>query len=142
VTLDRSFEQCLETLFDNDKERFCIYVDSEQVGVLIIDMNGMFKGYIQALCIKPEWRGKGIGKRTLKFAEDMIFERTPNVFICYSDFNGKAGELYRSLGYVELGVLDEYLIPGHCEILLRKTICSIAEHGARTKKRLEKWIGE
>ena len=61
------------------------------------------------------------------FAEKRIFEDSPNVFICASSFNPRALNLYRSLGYEDVGPLKNYVVRGHDEILLRKTKGSIRE---------------
>jgi ribosomal protein S18 acetylase RimI-like enzyme len=53
--------------------------------------------------------------------------------MCVSSFNKKAQQLYRRLGYKKIGVLKNFIVPGHDEILLRKTLGPLAEF--RTKKR-------
>jgi ribosomal protein S18 acetylase RimI-like enzyme len=67
-------------------------------------------------------RGQGVGRALLEFAEQRIFRETPNVFICVSDFNRDARGFYAKLGYEEVGELKDYVVRGHNEILLRKTI--------------------
>lgn len=42
------------------------------LGFIILNMKGAFVGYIQTVCIAPEWRSTGIGSLLLKFAEDRI----------------------------------------------------------------------
>ena len=51
-----------------------------------------------------------------------IFENQPNVFLCVSSFNPQAKALYRQLGYEEIGELKNYMIEGHSEFIMRKTI--------------------
>jgi ribosomal protein S18 acetylase RimI-like enzyme len=63
----------------------------------------------------------------MAFAERRIFSETPNAFICVSSFNGGARRLYERLGYQVIGELEDYVIPGHSEILLRKTIGPLTE---------------
>ena len=79
-------------------------------------------GYIQTLAVKEKYRGQGLGSEIMKFAEDRILSERPNVFICVSSFNPRARALYERLGYELVGELKEYIIPGHSEFLLRKTI--------------------
>jgi ribosomal protein S18 acetylase RimI-like enzyme len=104
------------------KEAYGAFVQDEFLGLLVIDLTGPLKGYIQAVCVKETARGKGVGKKLIKFAEDRIFSVSPNCFLCYSDFNESVREIYDHLGYEEVGVLKEYMIPGHDEILMRKTL--------------------
>jgi [ribosomal protein S18]-alanine N-acetyltransferase len=50
-----------------------------------------------------------------------IFQESPNVFMCVSTFNPDARRLYERLGYTAVGELSDYLVPGHGEVLLRKS---------------------
>ena len=50
-----------------------------------------------------------------------IFRDSPNVFICVSSFNAGARRLYERLGFELVGTLRELHVPGHDELLLRKT---------------------
>ena len=61
------------------------------------------------------------GFSLLGFAEARIFRESPNVLLCVSSFNAGARRLYARLGYEEIGVLRQYLVPEHDEILLRKS---------------------
>lgn len=58
----------------------------------------------------------------MRFAEKRIFVETPNVFKCVSSFNQNAQAFCKKLGYVIVGELKDYIVSGHSEILLRKTI--------------------
>lgn len=78
-------------------------------------------GYIQAVCIHPDHRGQGLGTRLVGFAEARILRESPNVFLCVSSFNRDAQRLYQRLDYKVIGELTRYIVPGHSEILLRKT---------------------
>ena len=99
-------------------------------GFTILNLNGGFIGYVQTLCVAPEWRNRGIGSQLMAFAEQRIFKETPNVFICVSSFNPKALKFYRDSGYEVVGELKDYIIAGHSEILLRKSISPLSEFHA------------
>ena len=88
----------------------------------MISMQGAFVGYIQLLGVAPNFRGRGVGKALIEYAEQRIFRETPNVFICVSDFNQEAQAFYAKMGYQKVGELADFIIAGHAEILLRKTI--------------------
>jgi ribosomal protein S18 acetylase RimI-like enzyme len=77
--------------------------------------------------VAPRWRGQGVGRKLVDFAEERVFGQHPNMFICVSSFNHDAQRFYRRLGYEVVGELKDYLVPGHSEILLRKTIGSLAQ---------------
>jgi hypothetical protein len=42
--------------------------------------------------------------------------------MCVSSFNHDARRLYQRLGYQAVGELIDYIVRGHSEILLRKTL--------------------
>ena len=90
-------------------------------GLVTISMYGTFKGYIQALFVAPDCRGRGIGEELLTFAEGRIFRSSKNVFLCVSSFNKGAQKFYRRLGYKKVGTLKDLVLKGQDEILMRKT---------------------
>jgi ribosomal protein S18 acetylase RimI-like enzyme len=54
-------------------------------------LTGAFVGYIQTVCVAPAERSHGLGTELIRFAEERIFRRFPNVFMCVSSFNTRAG---------------------------------------------------
>ena len=127
ITLRRDYQASVETLSVPSKEVYLALMEAEIAGFTILNLQGGFIGYVQTLCVAPDWRNKGIGSELMAFAEQRIFKETPNVFICVSTFNPKALKLYRRLGYEIIGEIKDYIIPGHSEILLRKTISPLSE---------------
>jgi ribosomal protein S18 acetylase RimI-like enzyme len=127
ITLQRDFDASLGMITDPSREVYVATVHGEIAGFIVLLMHGAFVGYIQSVCVAPEWRGQGIGTELMAFAERRIFSETPNAFICVSSFNGGARRLYERLGYHVIGVLEDYVIAGHSEILLRKTIGPLTE---------------
>jgi ribosomal protein S18 acetylase RimI-like enzyme len=112
----------LEILQDTSKEVYVAMNGNTVTGFLVLQMEGAFIGYIQSIGVLGEWRRRGIGSRLLQYAENRIFKETTNVFICVLSFNHRALELYRRLGYEIIGELKDYIVSGHSEILLRKTL--------------------
>ena len=127
ITLKRDYEDGLKAVLDEERETYVAEMEGKIAGFLILNMHGGFKGYIQTVCVVPEWRSHGIGTRLVAFAEERIFREAPNVFICVSSFNPKARQLYERLGYHLVGELTDYIIPGCSEFMLRKTIGPISE---------------
>lgn len=128
ITLHRTYDDSFRMLTDPSRESYLAVVEGQIAGFMILSMKGAFVGYIQTVCIFPEWRNRGIGTKMIDFAEERIFRDSANVFLCVSSFNGNAQRLYERLGYRVVGELRDFIVPGHSEILLRKTIAPLAEH--------------
>ena len=122
VTIGRDFDDCLSIVQKPGREVYVAEEEGAIGGFVIVDMKGAFIGYIAILCVDASRRSTGIGSRLIRFAEERIFAETPNAFICASSFNPRARALYERLGYEPIGKLTDYVIPGHFELLMRKTI--------------------
>jgi len=125
LTLRRDEAQALQLLSNPAKEVYVAALENEITGFVILDLNGAFRGYLQTVCVMPQWRKHGIGSRLIAFAEERIFREHPNVFMCVSSFNTGAQRLYARLGYEVVGVLKDYVVAGHDEILLRKSLAPL-----------------
>ena len=121
LTLRPSRETALAVLTNPGKEVHAIRDAKGVAGFVVIDMQGLLCGYVQILCVRADCRRRGLGSALLRWAEDRIFRDSPNVFICVSSFNAGARRLYERLGFEVVGTLRELLVPGHDELLLRKT---------------------
>ena len=121
ITLRLTRENALATLYDTAKEVYAARDARGVAGFVIIDMRGLLRGYVQTVCVRADRRGEGLGSRLVRYAEDRIFRESPNVFICVSSFNPEARRLYERLGFAPVGTLRELIVPGHDELLLRKT---------------------
>lgn len=122
ITLGRDYEGSLKILRNPARESYVAYRGEELAGFLILITQGAFVGYIATVCVAPSFRGSGAGTELVRFAEERIFAISPNVFLCVSSFNERAKKLYARLGYKVVGELENYLVAGHSEILMRKTI--------------------
>ncbi|HTH57933.1 MAG TPA: N-acetyltransferase [Cyclobacteriaceae bacterium] len=125
LTLGRGIEGCHEAMKGAYKEVYVARRNRELLGFIVLQMQGAFKGYIQSVCVSPDAREAGIGTAMIQAAERRIFLVSPNVFMLVSSFNTKAVDLYLRLGYEKIGVLKNFIVDGHDEILLRKTTGSL-----------------
>jgi ribosomal protein S18 acetylase RimI-like enzyme len=106
-----------------DYKEVYIAVNGEHLlGFIVLQMAGVFKGYIQSICVSSDMRSSGVGSALIAFAEKRIFSISPNVFMLVSAFNEKAYRLYSRLGYEKIGTLKNFVVDGMDEFLLRKTI--------------------
>ena len=131
ITLGRTYEESLQIITDTSKEVYLASLEGELAGFIILNLRGAFVGYVQTICIDPRWRGKGLGSGLLRFAEERIYRESPNVFLCVSSFNQEARRLYERMGYETVGELKDYIVKGHSEILMRKSIGPLKEFGRR-----------
>ena len=127
LTLGRDFERCHALVTDPSREVYVASNGGEVVGFLILTMQGAFTGYIQTIAVRNDSRGRGLGTALIQFAEKRIFADSPNVFMCVSSFNQRAKALYLRLGYEVVGELVDFVVRGHSEWLLRKTVAPLSE---------------
>jgi [ribosomal protein S18]-alanine N-acetyltransferase len=122
ITLGRGYQESLELLKDPAKQVHVAAAGDAVAGFIVLHLQGPFSGYLQAIAVAPDWRNCGLGGRLIAFAEEQVFRQSPNLFLCVSSFNTAAQRLYLRLGYERIGELKDYLVAGHSEILMRKTI--------------------
>jgi ribosomal-protein-alanine N-acetyltransferase len=130
ITLGRTYEQSLVLVTDSTREIYVARSGDNVCGFIILNMRGALVGYIQTVCVSPQGRGSGVGTALVRFAETRIFTDHPNVFLCVSSFNPRARALYERLGYEPVGELRDYLVTGHSELLMRKSLAPILEFRA------------
>jgi ribosomal protein S18 acetylase RimI-like enzyme len=138
ITLGRSEAAALGILEDPGREVHVLVQDEAIAGFVILDLRGPLRGYVQSVCVAPERRGRGLGTQLVRWAEERIFRESPNVFLCVSSFNDGARRLYERLGYEAVGRLEDHVVRGHAEILLRKSRgpwTEFATHGTVQRRR-------
>jgi ribosomal protein S18 acetylase RimI-like enzyme len=123
----RTFEQCLARVTNPSSEVWVARADSVPQGFIILVLQGAFAGYIQIVFVAESARGRGLGSRLVAFAEERIFREFPNVFLCVSSYNPRARALYERLGYKLVGELDDYILRGESEFLMRKSVGPLIE---------------
>ncbi len=133
ITLKRTAHDIRVIIEDPTSELHVARDHEGMIGFAIIKMKGAFTGYIQSIVMKPEYRGHGIGARFIGYLERRILAEHPNVFICVSSFNPDARRLYERLGYEAIGELRDYIVRGHAEILMRKTVAPLGEFRRNSK---------
>jgi ribosomal-protein-alanine N-acetyltransferase len=122
ITLQMDYAQCLKAFEGSYREIYIIDMENAIAGFVILQTCGTFSGYIQTICIGENHRGKGLGRKLLKFCEERILKFSPNVFICVSSFNKGAIKLYYDFGFKLIGEMDNFVQKGYTELLLRKTV--------------------
>jgi ribosomal protein S18 acetylase RimI-like enzyme len=104
-------------------------LDGRVAGVAILKQKFLLGDYLELLGVAEWARQKGVGGQLLRHIEELVFERTTNLFACVSDFNELARSFYKKHGYQEIGPMPNFLIPGSAELLLRKTVGPARQKG-------------
>jgi ribosomal protein S18 acetylase RimI-like enzyme len=127
ITLRRDEASAMRNLHHPAAEVFVAEEKDTVLGFIVLTMQGPFRGYIATVGVVPERRGQGLGTKLVRFAEERILREVPNVFLLVSSFNTRAQDFYRRLGYELIGQIRDFIVPGHSEILMRKTIAPLTE---------------
>jgi ribosomal protein S18 acetylase RimI-like enzyme len=93
----------------------------EVVGFAVYSAGFLGGEYLRLLVVDARHRSRGIGRLLMSRLEADVFARVPNLYLCVSDFNTPARTFYHRLGYEEVGPVEDLLVAGHAEILMRKT---------------------
>lgn len=135
ITLGFGYDALLRSLERPTTEVRVGLLGGEVVGIVAILMEGALTGYIGSLAVASGWRGRGIGADLLRHAEGFIFRSRPNVFLCVSSFNEGAQRFYARCGYERIGEIRDYLVRGHSEYIMRKTLGPWSEYAASKPRR-------
>lgn len=127
LSLGRTYDESRRLLEDPTREVYVASDGDEFRGFIALIMHGAFVGYIQLIAVTAAARSKGVGAELVRFAEERIFAKYPNVFLCVSSTNPRAKALYERLGYETVGELRDFLVRGVSETLMRKSIAPIRQ---------------
>ncbi|MEP7346078.1 MAG: GNAT family N-acetyltransferase, partial [Gemmatimonadaceae bacterium] len=126
MTLGRNYEASLAVVRNPDREAWVAVADGQVVGFIVLAMRGGFPGYLQSIGVHEGWRSRRVGRALLSRVEARVFEETPNVFLCVSSFNPRARSFYEANGYQHIGTVPDYVVAGHNELIMRKSLGPLA----------------
>src|SRR5258708_21886801 len=94
------------------------------LGFVWVVMRGAFdlSGYIRWIGVTEQYQGGGIGRQLLAAAENYVRQTAHDVFLLCSDFNVDAQRFYLRQGYIHVGSLPDYVLPGVAELIFRKRL--------------------
>ncbi|MBA5868221.1 MAG: GNAT family N-acetyltransferase [Nitrospira sp. CR1.3] len=104
-----------------ERESFVSEQDGRVTGIAVVRKKFLLGDYLELLGVAKDARRAGTGKALLAHVESLVFGRGKNLFACVSDFNESARAFYKQQGYREIGPIQDLLIQGSSEILVRKT---------------------
>jgi ribosomal protein S18 acetylase RimI-like enzyme len=92
------------------------------LGFVWYTLRGAFErsGYIPLIGVAPGEYGQGVGKALMDYAEDQVFPQAGELFLLVSDFNEPAQRFYQRRGYIQIGALPDYILPGVSELIYLK----------------------
>jgi len=115
-----SKSQIMESFFSDNPKVFCeiVEVDGEIAGLAIWFLNystwqGKHGIYLEDLFVRPQFRGRGIGKALLKHLAQICVDRGYGRFQWWVlDWNEPSIEFYRALGAVSMDEWTVYRVTG------------------------------
>lgn len=96
--------------------------DGSVVGVAWLVPRGAFarSPYLRLLAVATAAAGHGIGTVLLQACEDWAFEGADDLFLLVNDDNEAARRFYEQRGFVVTGRVQDYVLPGLDETIMRK----------------------
>jgi ribosomal protein S18 acetylase RimI-like enzyme len=89
-----------QSLVDSDEPRLVAVADGRVVGYVALEIHSDGTGYIDYLGVDPEWRRRGLGRRLVTDATDLLLERqATSVHLTVREHNTAARALYAALGF-------------------------------------------
>lgn len=96
-------------------------IDDKMVGFIAGDVRrGENLAWIATICVLPEFRGHGIGSALLRSCEEKV--AVPRIRLSVRESNHPAIQLYRQLGYDEVGKWQNYYDDGEDALVMEKII--------------------
>ena len=77
ITLQCDYAAALRILAIPGKELHLVVSGAEILGFILLNLKGAFVGCIQSICVAPPWRGQGVGRKLVDFAEKRVSGSTP-----------------------------------------------------------------
>ena len=122
LTLRPSPNACEAVFLRVGCEWFLARKGEKRLGFILLQPSGLAGSpYVGAIAVTSEARGQGVGSQLLAFAEQR-HSTARNIFLCVSDFNTRAIALYKQVGYEQVGLLKDYIVEGHDELIMRKRL--------------------
>lgn len=123
ITLKRDLNECRSALLRPETELFIAKEAAGQPrGFILVAPHG-FAGspYIASIAVAPDAQEQGIGAQMLAFTEQHFRDRR-HLFLLVSSFNQRAQQFYCRHGFLPVGELKDYIVPGHSELIFHKRI--------------------
>ncbi len=115
--------ECRAAVSRPDLEVHVAHCDGRPLGFIVLQPFGVASApYIKSIAVEAGARSLGIGSALLEFAERRFAGEARFLVICVSSFNERARALYERVGFEKVADLDDHVIDGASELLLRKRL--------------------
>jgi len=119
--LGRTLESCQKVVEGDRGIVIVAAVAATRLGFAIVDPTGLAGGaYLKIIAVDALARSGGVGSALLEYVEERFGQPSGNLFLCVSSFNLRAKALYERRGFTEVGLIDDYLMKGAAELIMRK----------------------
>ncbi|MDR3373917.1 MAG: GNAT family N-acetyltransferase [Ancalomicrobiaceae bacterium] len=121
----RTAEVMAERLRKDDPgaHRFAVMTpDAELLGAVIVRHPFLKGPYLEMLGLVSDARRRGIGRGVIDWMGANISGDERNLWLCVSRWNSPARRFYERVGFVEIGIIPDLVVPGTDEVFMRKTI--------------------
>ncbi len=105
--------------------QYGIVVPEQQVvGVICVRYPWLRGAYIELFAIYHSQQGQGIGRDIVNWLTSELTQNSnlPNLWALVSSFNHEAQHFYQKNGFVEIGQINDFVVAGYDEVLLRKNL--------------------
>ena len=122
ITLGRGLEDCRARCRHPEYGLLVARLGDQPAGFCLLHPRGLAGSpYVASIAVDAPRRGHGVGAALMADAERR-FPAAHDMFLCVSSFNAGARRFYERLGYAVAGELQDYIIDGASEILMRKRL--------------------
>ncbi len=124
VTPERAAERLLDALHRDSALLVADDGGGNRLGFVWLLRHGAFdlSGYIRWIVVSPTNRSGGIGRLLLAAAEEECRKTARDIILLCADFNVDAQRFYERHGYIQVGLLPDYVLPGVAELIYRKRL--------------------
>ena len=121
-TLKYSAQNLSNYLQKAELYKYSILADQKLVGVVCVRYPWLRGACLELLAIAPSQQGKGIGRDIIQLLETELSKTNyNNLWTLVSSFNHEAQHFYENMGFIKVGQLDDFIVEGYSEFLLRKS---------------------
>jgi diamine N-acetyltransferase len=108
---------------DGNTRCFSIWHDDALAGAIVVRHPWLAGPYLNLLGVLPRFQDAGIGRAALAWLEaEARAAGARSIFLCVSAFNVDAHGFYRRNGFTDAALLDDLIVAGEDEILMRKRL--------------------